>query len=114
MLNAFKNIFKHHKGPVCIIGSDCYELTSEIIEKAVLLLKEYELVVGPSLDGGYYLLGMQKMHTDLFKNINWSTSTVFDETLEVAKKNRLKTVLLPYLQDVDTEEDLVTMKGSIL
>ncbi len=103
---AFKNIFAEHYENVMIIGSDCFELTNEIIEEAFSLLEKNEVVIGPAKDGGYYLLGMKKMYSTIFQNINWSTHEVFDQTLQKIKSLDLRYGLLPVLRDVDTVQDL--------
>lgn len=106
MENAFKNIFDKRYENVLIVGSDCFELTSEIIEEAFSLLEKNEVVIGPAKDGGYYLLGMKKMHATIFQHINWSTPEVFDQTLQKIKSLDLSYGLLPVLRDVDTVDDL--------
>ena len=88
-----------------IIGSDCPQLSADIIEDAFAALDEHDFVIGPALDGGYYLLGMNTFEPALFQDIHWSSATVKAET--VAKINGLgKTVceLIP-LSDIDFEED---------
>ncbi len=103
---AFKNIFAEHYENVIIVGSDCFELTSEIIDNAFSLLEKNDIVIGPAKDGGYYLLGMKKMHSSIFKNVNWSTHEVFEKTMQKIKSLDLKVSLLPVLRDIDTVHDL--------
>jgi hypothetical protein len=110
MKSAFRDAFKKSDGPVCIIGSDCYELTPEIIESAFEHLKSYDVVIGPSLDGGYYLIGMNKLHRSLFEGKKWSSDSVFMDTIRTIEKLKLNAIVLPFLQDVDTEEDLKTIR----
>ena len=109
MHNAFAAGFADQYRSICIIGSDCYELTPAIINSAFLVLKQQEVVLGPATDGGYYLLGMNNFYPDLFRNINWSTASVLAQTLQAAENNKLKVAFLPTLTDVDEEKDLVTM-----
>ena len=104
MCRAFKAAFKEHDKAV-IIGSDCIELTSDIIEDAFNKLNEFEIVIGPAKDGGYYLLGLKKIYPELSFNKEWSTSSVFDDTLEDIKKLGVKYYLLPILSDIDDFED---------
>jgi len=104
--NAFKNIFDEHYENIIIIGSDCFELSNEIIETAFSLLKKNDVVIGPAKDGGYYLLGMKKMYPSIFENINWSTSEVFYQTIQKIRSLNLSYELLPVLSDVDTVHDL--------
>ena len=63
-----------------VIGSDCPELTTADIENAFDRLDEKPVVLGPSLDGGYYLIGMKNECFDVFENIDWSTDRVMDQT----------------------------------
>lgn len=111
MLNAFQYGFNHGYRNICIIGTDCLELNQTIIEKAFHALEQYDVVLGPAKDGGYYLLGMKKIYADFFINKNWSTQTVLHDTLLNALQQQASLHLLPLLSDVDVEEDL---KGQFL
>ncbi|MFX1325098.1 MAG: TIGR04282 family arsenosugar biosynthesis glycosyltransferase [Promethearchaeota archaeon] len=104
MCRAFKAAFKEHNKAV-IIGSDCLELTSDIIENAFNKLNNFEVVIGPAKDGGYYLLGLKKIYPELFLNKEWSTSSVLSDTLEDIKKLGINYYLLPVLSDIDNFED---------
>lgn len=110
MLQAFKAGFANNHQRICIIGSDCYQLTTAIIERAFDLLNHHDVVLGPSKDGGYYLLGMTQLHEMLFHEKQWSTSSVCNSTISDIKKANLSYALLPELIDVDQEEDLITMQ----
>lgn len=106
MIAAIQAVFSMGSNKTIIIGSDCYDITSEIIESAFQKLDHSDVVIGPANDGGYYLIGMKKMHQDIFQNIEWSTETVFENTInKVVQKGRSYEVL-PTLIDIDTEEDL--------
>ncbi|MBC7493445.1 MAG: TIGR04282 family arsenosugar biosynthesis glycosyltransferase, partial [Flavobacterium sp.] len=83
---AFEHVFNLNYKSVCIIGSDCYELNADIIDTAFSQLEETNCVIGPTFDGGYYLLGLNNLQPELFKNIEWSTETVFDATVNICKK----------------------------
>jgi hypothetical protein len=104
MLNAFKNSFDAGYQKVLIIGSDLYDLTPEIIETAFNKLDTNDVVIGPAEDGGYYLLGMNSIHTAIFKNKNWGTETVRRDTLTDLKDKKVH--LLQELNDVDVFEDI--------
>ncbi len=106
MLNAFKVTFKLGYERAILIGSDCNELTPEVLEHAIRALDENDLVIGPAKDGGYYLIGMKKLHPKLFVYKNWSTPTVFKEAIFEAKELNFKYYLLPVLSDIDNEQDL--------
>ena len=106
MKNAFQELFELNYNSICIIGSDCFELNSETINDAFKSLKNNDIVIGPTFDGGYYLLGMNKLHSHLFENIVWSTETVFEETIFKIEKNNLSKEILVKLNDVDEEIDV--------
>lgn len=106
MMAAFEAAFAEGYTSVVIIGSDCLQLTSEIINKAFEELKTHEVVIGPALDGGYYLLGMKHLHPELFRDKRWSTEHVFPDTLYDIERLHLSHALLPSLSDIDSLEDL--------
>ena len=110
MMNAFHYAFQNNFSKAIIIGTDCPELTEKIISKAFNMLDEYDVVIGPCADGGYYLLGMKVMHEQLFTAIEWSTNKVLQTTIERCKANHLSYFLLKELHDVDEEKDLKYMK----
>ncbi len=99
---------------VIVIGSDCYELTSEIIEDAIEALDNHNVVLGPANDGGYYLIGMDRHYAHLFKNKTWSTSDVLLDTILDLKQLKLSYHLLPTLTDVDKEEDLGELRQHLV
>lgn len=106
MKNAFNNIFKSFYGKVLIIGTDCPQVTPGIVIKAFEELSKNDVVIGPSTDGGYYLIGMNKPYPFLFDKIKWSTETVFTKTVEKINDEDLSLYTLPGLIDIDTAEDL--------
>ena len=89
-----------------IIGSDCPNITKELINDAFLQLNQYDYVIGPSKDGGYYLLGLTSIEVDIFSNILWSTDQVFSTTMNRLNAAGVTTKLLPELNDIDCLEDL--------
>ena len=105
MSAAFENLLKNHRS-VVLIGCDLPELTSALISNAFNALQSNDVVIGPSCDGGYYLIGLNKETPDLFKEISWSTEKVLSQTLEKAGRLSLKVQLLDQLRDIDTLEDL--------
>ena len=106
MKNAFQQVFEEGVERAVIIGSDCPSLNKKIVKNAFDRLKEKDLVIGPSEDGGYYLLGMNRYYETLFEDIEWSTESVLESTLQKAESNRLKVFQLPILNDIDNLEDL--------
>jgi rSAM/selenodomain-associated transferase 1 len=105
MAKAFKTAFDQGRQRVVIIGSDCPELSSALLEEAFTELKRHPVVIGPAADGGYYLLGMQKPYP-LFENIDWSTDKVLRQTQAKTQELGLEAHLLPTLHDLDHEKDL--------
>lgn len=106
MHSAFASIFSQHYEKAVIIGSDCYELTSEIIERAFDALDTHDVVIGPAKDGGYYLLGIKSLQSALFQDKRWSTNSVLQDTINDIQKMKLKFALLETLNDIDEVEDL--------
>ena len=106
MKNAFNFLFKKKYERVVIIGSDCISLNKEIIENALDGLKENDAVIGPAEDGGYYLLGIKKLHSEIFLNKNWSTDSVYPATLKSFDELNLQYKVLPILSDVDEAKDV--------
>lgn len=111
MKNAFEKCFDEGGKKVVIIGTDCAELTKEMIDEAFEKLNNNSVVIGPALDGGYYLLAMNQFYPDIFVGIEWSTSSVFDETKKIVDRKNISLAILPTLRDIDTEEYLFTLKN---
>ncbi len=88
---------------IVVIGSDIETLTSEIIKEAFEQVKTQN-VLGPSEDGGYYLLGLNEPRTDVFTHKNWGTDTVLMETLQDFENEEV--FLLDELNDIDYLEDI--------
>ncbi len=105
MKASFNNVFNEQYQKLVIIGSDCLELSTSIIEEAFLSLDQTDVVIGPANDGGYYLLGMKKMQAAFFDNKQWSTENVYADTLADFKNLGLSFRTMPMLVDVDTAED---------
>lgn len=112
MKAAFNELFSEGYNNVVIIGSDCLELTTNMIHKAFELLEMNDVVIGPARDGGYYLLGLKKMVAPIFENKQWGTEHVYNDTIAGIENAGLSFATLPVLTDVDTEEDWVRRKKS--
>jgi rSAM/selenodomain-associated transferase 1 len=104
MYNAFEAVFALGYDKVSIIGSDCFELTTEIIQEVYRNPKE--AVIGPSADGGYYLLALKRNHLSIFDKIDWSTEKVFEQTKKQLQSVEMNYDLLLTLTDIDDLEDL--------
>ncbi|MFM9950842.1 MAG: TIGR04282 family arsenosugar biosynthesis glycosyltransferase [Saprospiraceae bacterium] len=101
---AFEQALETHQKAV-IIGSDCPELSPEIIEQAFTQLEDCDAVFGPANDGGYYLLGLKTVIPTVFREMVWSTESVLAETLARLDATGTSYALLPELSDVDHAED---------
>ncbi|WP_340105245.1 TIGR04282 family arsenosugar biosynthesis glycosyltransferase [Rhodohalobacter sp. 8-1] len=103
---AFRKGFETGYKNVVIIGSDCPDLTPQHIDKAFEELESNDAVIGPSKDGGYYLLGLTGVRPELFNDIAWSTPEVYEKTTELFGRLEMSFSTLEILNDIDTLEDL--------
>lgn len=106
MFNAFKDLFYLGFEKVIILGSDCFDLRTEIIEDGFRTLSDHKVVIGPASDGGYYLMGMNVLIPDLFFDKAWSTDQVMEQTVNELGRMSISYGLLPELNDIDNIEDL--------
>jgi len=104
MQTAFRKALDKAEAAI-IIGSDCASLTPGIVNEAFDKLATKDVVLGPALDGGYYLLGMKQTHDFLFRNMIWSTDQVFTETTRRIEKAGLSYDTVATLSDIDYAED---------
>ncbi len=111
MKNAFVEAFSVNFKRVVLIGSDIPSLPLEFIEEAFESLEEKNAVIGPSFDGGYYLIGFRNktFPPRAFEKIPWSTSRVFEETMKILEHEGLTVHTLPPRRDIDTIEDLKSL-----
>ena len=107
MMREIARGFAAGHGAVILIGTDHPTLPLPFVEEAMHALSTPEsLVLGPSVDGGYYLIGMSAFYPELFRNMTWSTDSVFAETTARAAQLETDLTILPPWYDVDTAEDL--------
>ena len=111
MENAFLWGFEQGYKQIIIIGSDCADIDSTLLEDAFSQLDNHDFVMGPANDGGYYLMGMNALFSPVFQNKNWSTESVLQDTLRDLEAGNKSYFLLPVKTDIDTVEDL---KGTFL
>lgn len=104
MKNAFQEGFQEGYENIIIIGSDLYDLDDRDLDKAFEALENSDYIIGPAVDGGYYLLGMKSLNLDLFKNKSWSTDSVFRETIK--DMNTKNITILEKRNDIDHYEDI--------
>ena len=107
--HAFAWGFESGYDVVLLRGSDTPDLPGEMLFEAAekLTAGPAQVVLGPSRDGGYYLIGLKALHPRLFEGLSWSTGSVLADTLSRARELDLKVHLLPYWRDIDTYADLV-------
>jgi rSAM/selenodomain-associated transferase 2/rSAM/selenodomain-associated transferase 1 len=108
MKNAMVDLFSDGFRSILVIGSDIPDLPNHILESAFRALENHDAVIGPSVDGGYYLIGMQesKFLPDVFDGLMWGTNTVFQETMKKFIKKRCSPHILPMWRDVDRPVDV--------
>jgi rSAM/selenodomain-associated transferase 1 len=106
MNQAFQRLFAQGYRQVVLIGTDVPTLPLSHFKQALLALENHDLVLGPALDGGYYLIGLKRMAPELFVDMSWSTNQVLGLTQEKAATIGLKVSLIQPWRDVDTLADL--------
>ncbi|MGE0468719.1 MAG: TIGR04282 family arsenosugar biosynthesis glycosyltransferase [Nitrospira sp.] len=106
MHQTVETMFSRGYRRTVLLGTDVPTLPLEYFKQVLTLLDSYDLALGPALDGGYYLIGMNRSIPELFTNIPWSTDQVLKLTQDRAAQLSLKTALLQPWRDVDTRADL--------
>ena len=106
--NAFDEMFLNNYKSAIIIGSDIPDIDTRIINESFDFLESHDVVISPSDDGGYSLLGMNRQNRFLFENIEWSTDSVFMTTKNKVLKNQLSLKTINQLNDIDTFDELVS------
>ncbi|MEU2823163.1 TIGR04282 family arsenosugar biosynthesis glycosyltransferase [Streptomyces bacillaris] len=108
---AVIDAFTDGAGPLLVIGTDAPTLTGDHLTAAFTALESHDVVLGPALDGGYYLIGLRAPHTSLFGlgSDVWSTDRVLTATLGVTRREGLSVELLCPLRDLDTPEDATAL-----
>lgn len=91
--------------PVCAIGTDCLELDVPLLQQSFELLQHHDVVIGPSFDGGYYLIGTASFRPHLFDNIRWSSPWTLEDQLRQCNTLGCSVAYLPPRWDIDTLED---------
>jgi rSAM/selenodomain-associated transferase 1 len=116
LLHASEDLFACGFSAVCLIDSDSPTMPQDALRQAVETLSRAgdRMVLGGSDDGGYYLLGIKRLHHQLFERIDWSTERVFAQTLERAREIGLKAELLPIWYDVDDAATLERLRQELI
>ncbi len=115
LLSTFDQLFTQGYGPVMAIDSDTPTLPTAYLEHAIEVMDapETDVVLGPTEDGGYYLIGLRRPYRELFEDMRWSTSHVLPETLRRSREMGLKVICLESWYDIDTPDDLKRLKASV-
>ena len=111
MSNALSEMFETGAEKAVIVGADIPELHRGIINRAFRSLDNADIVLGPAMDGGYYLIGMKALHPEIFLNVDWGTGGVFSQTVLNIKKMGLRYATVETLFDVDNLEDFRRAEG---
>ena len=111
MANAMQAAFAVGAQRVLIIGTDCPALTPVLLSQALQALNQVDLVLGPAVDGGYYLMGVRQFNPAIVEGVAWSTDVVLAQTLAIADHLGWTTYLLPTLQDIDYPADLAVWRA---
>jgi rSAM/selenodomain-associated transferase 2 len=113
MHNAFLHAFQQGCRRVVLLGTDIPELKTDHLNEAIEALRDKNLVLGPSADGGYWLMGLRKTY-DLFVGIEWGTEKVLKQSFALAKDQDLDAYQLETLRDLDTGDDLKQWKPELV
>ena len=108
---AMQDAFEQGAEDVLLTGTDLPTLPRAHLMESLTLIKKHDVVLGPTADGGYYLIGLHRMVPALFEGIEWSTASVFADTKEKTEDAGLSLGLLPECRDLDTLEDLKAFIG---
>jgi rSAM/selenodomain-associated transferase 1 len=116
LLGAAEDVLAVGYGSVCLIDSDSPTVPAAAFQQAVEALAQPgdRIVLGPSHDGGYYLIGMKQAHKEPFERISWSTGTVCAETMDRCRAAGLEVILLPTWYDVDDAATLAILTEELL
>ena len=106
MAAAFRHGFEQGCERILIIGTDCPDLKTNMLEDAFNQLDTYDAVIGPALDGGYYLLGLKRFISEVFQDMVWGSDQVFQQTMIRLKHLGQSVGLLEPLRDIDRPEDI--------
>jgi rSAM/selenodomain-associated transferase 1 len=110
----FREAFRSGANRVVLIGSDSPTLPTANVARAFELLSEHDVVLGPTPDGGYYLIGARTAAPTIFEDVAWSTPHVFRQTIERLRAADLTYEQLPTWYDVDELADLIRLRDELL
>ena len=107
MQQAFRWNFNKGFDKIVLIGSDCYDLSNDVIQKAFDELDNHTCVIGPAEDGGYYLIGLNKKINEIFVDIEWGTKRVYQQTTSILDSLNISYTNIDTLTDIDTLSDVL-------
>jgi rSAM/selenodomain-associated transferase 1 len=113
MASYFENGLKAGATRVVLIGSDSPTLPQGVFDRAFHALESADVVLGPTDDGGYYLVGASQSVPAIFDNVEWSSSHVFEQTVEKLSAANLTWAALPTSYDIDDLDDLVRLQDEL-
>ncbi len=112
MLACFGHYLRSHS-KVAIIGSDSPHLPIGFLEQTALMLEQHRVVLGPSEDGGYYLIAMQGEPVNIFDGVDWGTPSVFQQTIDQLEMQGIPFGILPTFYDIDHLTDLERLQREL-
>jgi uncharacterized protein len=110
--HAFRLLLRRHTA-VVIVGTDSPLLPARILRQAVQELRPCEAVLGPSPDGGYYLIGLRRFRSGMLTGVRWGTAYAFRDTLQRILEHNLCCSILPPVADVDRPRDLLQLQAAL-
>lgn len=106
LYNAARKVLDGGYRKAVLVGTDIPDISGSIVLNAFGLLSEHEIVFGPAVDGGYYLVGLKRPIRELFEDIPWSSERTLRESLDTAKKYGFSVATTETLLDIDTIDDV--------
>jgi len=113
MFHAFEFAFSQNSDAVVMIGTDSPTFPAQFITQAFEMLSETDAVLGETADGGFYLIGLQKLEKEIFEAVEWSSPKTFNQTVQNIENLGLKFSLLPNWYDIDMPDDLKRLKKDL-
>jgi len=110
MQHAFETVFANGAAHALAVGTDVPGVSPSILSQATKSLADHDVVLGPAADGGYYLIGMKRPLPELFRDLDWGTERVAEQTRNIIRRSGLTVAELPVLNDIDRPEDLAVLR----
>jgi rSAM/selenodomain-associated transferase 1 len=111
--SAFSDSLRRSYQKVCIIGSDLPTIAEPDILEAIEKLNSFDVILGPAIDGGYFLVALKEFHPQIFENIDWSTHAVFEQTMLRIAEQKLSAYRMAVQRDIDTYDDVMYLWNKI-